>query len=129
VVGLEAAVIVGLGNRVAVTVTDVDEAGARGQELPDDDAAVALLDDLELDGECLALEPDEARQGGAGANAGFRWEEDGVVALERRHRPCRTTSECARRGRKHLRGNRVCGEGGGDEVGVDHVKQSGARGC
>jgi hypothetical protein len=102
----------------------VDEAGARGQQLPDDDAAVVLLDDLELDGERLAFEADESRQGGTGANAGHRGEEDGIVALERRYRPCRATSERTGRRREHLRGDRVCGEGGGDEVVVDHVKQS-----
>ena len=124
-IGLEAAVIVGLGDGVALAVTDVDDAGACGQQLPDDDAAVVLIDDLELDRERFALEADQTRQGGAGANAGVRREEDGVVALKRRHRPCRTTSECSSRVREHLRGNRVGGEGGGEDVGVDHVRKSG----
>jgi hypothetical protein len=125
VLGLEAAVIVCLGDRVAVVVAHADDAGAGREELPDDQAALDLVDDLELDREGLALEPDEARQGGAGANAGLQGEEDGVEALERRHRPCRTTTESGDRTGRDLRGHRVSGEESGKSVGVDHVKMSG----
>ena len=112
---------------VALAVADVHDARARaGMQLPDDEAALGLVDDLELDREGLALEADETRQGGTGANA-VRREEYGVEALERRHRPSRTTSESGSSTRQHLRGNGVGGEECGNAVGVDHVKMSSAR--
>ena len=119
--------LVGLGDGVAVGVAHVDDAGASGQQLADDDATFLLVDDLQLDREHLALEADETRQGGTGANADIRREEYGVEALERRHRPSRTTSKGRGGTRHHPGGHGVGGEECGKAVGVDHVKMSGER--